>query len=224
MKKYLKKIIIISLILISIITVIFIYQKNKADGILKSVRDQKDRIVQSIKSNENPPITKPGTKKFGEVLATYKDVSVYHNGDDYAKSYGKNYAKDGYYYGEKWQCVEFVKRFYHDALKHSMPDGYGNAKNFFDDNVAHGEINKTRGLRQYKNGGDEKPMPDDLIVFNDTGFGHVVIITSVTDDKIGIIQQNYFGVAEDKYKLVKNGNNYTIGDKRKPAGWLRKDK
>lgn len=37
----------------------------------------------------------------------------------------------GYYYGYKWQCVEYIKRFYYEAKGHKMPDSYGNAKDFW---------------------------------------------------------------------------------------------
>lgn len=160
--------------------------------------------------------------KIGSVIDSYKDVNVYYNGIDYAKDYGKNYSNDGYYYGYKWQCVEYVKRFYYDAKKHNMPDGYGNAKDFFDKNVKQGELNKTRGLYQYINGGNEKPKADDLIIFTDTKYGHVAIITQVGEDYIEIIQQNKGSKTRDRYKLKINNSKYTIGEKRKPAGWLRK--
>ena len=82
---------------------------------------------------------------------------------------GKVIAKmDFYYYGYKWQCVEYIKRFYYEAKGHKMPDVYGNAKDFFDANVEHGTLNEKRGLIQYKNGEDEKPKIDDILVFTDT--------------------------------------------------------
>lgn len=66
----------------------------------------------------------------GKVIDSYKEVQVYYNGSDYSKNHGKNYSEDGYYYGYKWQCVEFIKRFYYLAKNHRMPDVYGNAKDF----------------------------------------------------------------------------------------------
>ena len=77
-----------------------------------------------------------------------------------------------------------------------MPDVYGHAKDFFDTSVPHGELNKSRNLLQYKNGENEKPQVDDLLVFNDTTYGHVVIITEVGNDYIEVIQQNMGGCHE----------------------------
>ena len=68
-----------------------------------------------------------------------------------------------------------------------------------------------------------KPKEDDLIVFNDTKYGHVAIVTKVTDQYIEVIQQNVWGKSREKYKLVEKDNKYFVGEKHKPAGWLRKD-
>ncbi|WP_291638017.1 CHAP domain-containing protein [Clostridium sp.] len=162
-------------------------------------------------------------KMIGKEIDSYKNVDIYYNGIIYTKAYGKNYSEDGYYYGQKWQCVEYIKRFYHQAKEHKMPDVYGNAKDFFDSDVPQGELNKRRDLVQYRNGGNVKPEPDDLIVFTDTNFGHVAIVTEVTSDYVEVIQQNVYGKKRERYELITKENQYYIGAKRKPAGWLRKE-
>ncbi|MBC8061759.1 MAG: CHAP domain-containing protein [Clostridiaceae bacterium] len=158
----------------------------------------------------------------GDEIDSYKGVKVYNNGKDYVKNYGKNSSKDGYYYGYKWQCVEFIKRFYYDVKAHKMPDGFGNAKDFFDVSLKDGALNKKRGLLQFKNGGKTKPESDDLIVFNDTKYGHVAIVTEVGADYIEIVQQNIYNTPRAKLMLSEKDGNYLLGDTRKPAGWLRK--
>lgn len=161
-------------------------------------------------------------KEIGTVLDTYQGVPVYENGLNYTQSYGKNYSKDGYYYGQKWQCVEFVKRFFYDAKGHKMPNVYGNAKDFFDGTLPQGAYNSQRGLYQFRNGGYMKPAVDDLVVFQNSLFGHVAIITRVSDNEIEVIQQNIYASPRETYKLeVKNGN-YIIGNGKSPVGWLRK--
>lgn len=161
-------------------------------------------------------------REVGQVIDAYKGVPVYNNGIFYTKSYGKNFSEDGYYYGQKWQCVEFVKRFYLDAKGHKLPDVYGNAKDYFDDSLLQGELNTRRKLFQYRNGGTERPQPDDLIVFNDTKFGHVAIVTEVNNDYIEVIQQNIFGKPRDRYKILNVDGKWFVGKDKKPAGWLRK--
>ena len=76
--------------------------------------------------------------KIGANLDSYKGVAIYYNGIIYTQSQGKNYSDSGYYYGYKWQCVEYIKRFYYQTKGHEMPDVFGNAKDFFDPSVEHG--------------------------------------------------------------------------------------
>lgn len=56
-------------------------------------------------------------RKIGTQIDSYREVPVYYNGIVYTKAYGTNYSKDGYYLGQKWQCVEYIKRFYFQAKK-----------------------------------------------------------------------------------------------------------
>ena len=175
-------------------------------------------IAGVLKVNENIQDSRNG---IGKTIDSYKGVDVYYNGEDYGKNHGKSYSKDRYYYGYKWQCVEYVKRFYYKAKSHKMPDVYGNAKDFFDDNLSQGEFNEKRGLYQYRNGGDEKPCEDDLLVFTDTSYGHVVIISEVGDDYVEVVQQNMGYESRDRFNLTYSDGKYYIGGKREPAGWLR---
>jgi surface antigen len=161
-------------------------------------------------------------REIGQKIDEYKSISVFYNGAKYSESYGKSYSSDGYYYGLKWQCVEYVKRFYYEVKGHKMPDGFGNAKDFFDPTVPQGKLNKTRGLIQYRNGSNVKPAIDDLIVFNDSTFGHVAIVIDVGPDYIEVIQQNKHATRQKFIIETRDGNHY-VGIMRKPAGWLRKE-
>ena len=159
--------------------------------------------------------------RVGRVLDTYAGVPVYDNGLLFFRSYGRHYARDGYYYGQKWQCVEFIKRFYHDARQHKMPDVMGHARSFFDEALPDGVLNPRRGLIQYRNGSPAKPQPDDLLVFTDTKYGHVAIVTQSTDHSVEIIQQNILGHTRQRLSLAMTNGHYFITSPRKPAGWLR---
>lgn len=159
--------------------------------------------------------------KIGNEVDSYQDVEVYYNGILYTRAYGKHYADNGYYLGQKWQCVEFVKRFYYQAKGHEMPDVYGHAKDFFDYETDQGELNERRGLIQYYNGREVPPQKDDLLVFTDSDYGHVGIITEVTDNEVEIIQQNVYGKPRSRYSLTIKDGRYYVGADREPAGWLR---
>ena len=165
------------------------------------------------------------TYEIGQEIDSFNGIPVYFNGGVGNVS-GRNLSSDGYNYGLKWQCVEYTKRFLYDHLNHKMPNSYGHAKDFFNPNVEDGEINADRGLYQYTNSSSSKPKVNDLLIFDKTQFnpyGHVAIISKVTDDEIEIIQQNagIHAPTRETFSLIKEGNKWKI-EHSKVLGWLRK--
>lgn len=153
-------------------------------------------------------------------------VAVYYNGRVGNVS-GRNTSKDGYNIGLKYQCVEFVKRYYYQHLSHKMPDSYGHAKDFFDKSLADGSKNRRRNLTQYKNPSNSKPQVGDLIVFDRTKYnpyGHVAIISKVSKNRVQIIQQNPGpkGKSRESYPLIYKDSSWRIKH-TKALGWLRKE-
>ncbi len=67
-----------------------------------------------------------------------------------------------------------------------MPNVYGNAKDFFDASLPAGVLNPKRGMIQYANGGNEAPMPDDLLVSTDNACWHVAIISIKNGDSVDV--------------------------------------
>lgn len=84
-------------------------------------------------------------KEIGTKIDELNGVNVYFNGL-MTVSHGRNLSEDGYNIGMKWQCVEFVKRYYLEMYNHKMPNTYGNAKEFYDKSLKDGEINIKRNL------------------------------------------------------------------------------
>lgn len=161
----------------------------------------------------------------GDEVDSLDGVAVYYNGK-IGNTAGRNLAPDGYNLGLKWQCVEFVKRYYYEHYNHKMPDSYGHAYSFFNDTLPHGAFNKQRGLYQYHNGNNVKPQKGDLIIMSPTVFnsyGHVAIIAKVDADYVTIIQQNPGPVqsSRETFKLTQEGDNWRI-DNNRIWGWLRK--
>jgi len=156
--------------------------------------------------------------KIGQALDSLNEVKVYYNGGvDHIS--GRNVTKDNYNLGLKYQCVEFVKRYYYEYYKHKMPDAYGHAKDFFDPKVKDGELNLNRNLTQYTNPSKEKPEVGDLVVFSGSilnRFGHVAILSKVSENEIEIIQQNPgpFSDSREKFELEKEKGNYKIKNER----------
>ncbi len=159
--------------------------------------------------------------QIGSVTDSYKGVATYENGFFFFAGQGKHYASDGYYYGQKWQCVEFIKRFYKDAINHEMPFGWGHARDFFDTELVDGGFNVKRGLVQFSNGSHEKPKRDDILVFRDSQYGHVGIVVEVNEDSVVMIQQNIFAKPRVSFPLLKKNNSYFIETPRIASGWLR---
>ena len=130
--------------------------------------------------------------KVGEKIDSLDGVYVYYNGlISHVKD--RNVSKDGYNIGLRWQCVEFVKRYYYEALNHKMPNSYGHAKHFYAPGLKDGQKNPDRNLRQFNNPSQYKPRRGEIIIFDGNTwnpYGHVAIISAVTEKSIEIIQQN----------------------------------
>ena len=172
------------------------------------------------KKNEQPS----RTYVIGERLDSLNHVVVYYNGGMGNVS-GRNTAPDGYNIGLRYQCVEFVKRYYYEYYNHKMPYAYGNAIDFFNKTLKDGELNADRDLIQYTNPSKSKPQVGDLIIMDATWtneYGHVVIVSGVTDDEIEIIQQNAGNPdhPRDVYDLELNDGLWEI-DNSRILGWLR---
>lgn len=158
----------------------------------------------------------------GKVADTYQGVPIYNNGKDGAQEHGINKNKNGYVYGYKWQCVEFINRFYYDKLGISIPGG-GNAKDYFDDKIENGGTNNTRMLTQFRNGEGDKPKINDIIVYTKGEYGHLAIVSKVENDYIEIVQQNVYGKPREKLNITYKDDKPIIADGKGISGWLRKE-
>ncbi|WP_238474646.1 CHAP domain-containing protein [Maribacter algarum] len=150
---------------------------------------------------------------------------VYYNGG-VGNVDGRQLTKDGYNLGLKYQCVEFVKRYYYEELNHKMPDSYGNAKDFYNSEIKDGNINRQRNLNQFTNPSNSRPKANDLVIYSGSilnRYGHVSIISKVTENEIEIVQQNPgpFADSREKYTLLNDDGKWRINNDR-ILGWLRK--
>ncbi|MBS1637158.1 MAG: CHAP domain-containing protein [Bacteroidetes bacterium] len=162
----------------------------------------------------------------GQVLDSLHGVKVYYNGNVGHVS-ERNTSADGYNIGLKYQCVEFVKRYYYEYYHHKMPDSYGNAKDFFNAALSDGAFNKARGLLQYRNPSHAKPREGDLVILDGhvaNPYGHVAIVAGVSGNRVEIIQQNpgAFGDSRVTFELDSTASGFYIQNDRL-LGWLRKD-
>ncbi len=152
-------------------------------------------------------------------IASYKGVPARSNG-----TYPYGSCQGNSVYGLQYQCVEYVRRFYHRVKGIETRDGMtgklwaGDAKNYF-------KTAEAKGLNAFKNGGSTAPLPDDIIVFKGGPYGHVAIITSVANDHIEVIEQNFS--QHGTGILPYDSATHTVtgpkvpGGKLVPEGWLR---
>lgn len=166
------------------------------------------------------------SNEIGDAVDSLNGVKVYYNGA-VSHTGERHKAEDGYNYGLRWQCVEFVKRYYYDHLNHKMPNTYGNAKDFFNKRLKDGQKNADRNLVQYTNGSKTLPKVNDLLVFDAVTFnkyGHVAIVSKADSTEIEMIQQNPGPTAPSRvtYKVKKKNNKWII-ERSDLLGWLRKE-
>ncbi len=159
----------------------------------------------------------------GTEIDRLDDVPVLYNGD-VDNVYGRNVTSDGYNLGLRYQCVEFVKRYYLEIYNHKMPESYGNAKDFFDKSLKDEDFNKERGLKQFRNTRSFIPRKGDIIVFDGTdenSYGHMGIVAKVENEMVEIVQQNWGLKSRHSMKLMEYEGIYTVADFG-ILGWLRK--
>ncbi|TXI09542.1 MAG: CHAP domain-containing protein [Rhizobium sp.] len=164
-----------------------------------------------------------GAPRIGDIVDTFNGVPVYYNGAIGHVS-GVNRAADGYVFGLRYQCVEFIKRYYYQRFGHRMPKPGGNARDYFDPDVADGALNPARGLLQYRNGSTQAPQLDDILLFGPwpgNPYGHLAIVTDVEATSIEIIQQNPGpnGHSRRRFPLVVGDKGVRV-DQRRVVGWL----
>ena len=173
-----------------------------------------------LKIYKNPSFS----HSIGDKLDSLNGVYVYYNGR-VGHVGERNVSADGYNIGIRYQCVEFVKRYYYEFYKHKMPNSYGNAKDFFDAKIADGELNTDRNLLQFKNGSKSKPQMGDLVIFDGHAgnpYGHVAIVSQVKENELEIIQQNPGVAASSRvWFTISYSNNLFAFEHERCLGWLR---
>lgn len=162
---------------------------------------------------------------FAKAIDNFNGVNIYYNGK-VGNVAGRNVTKDGYNLGLKYQCVEFVKRYYYEYYNHKMPDSYGHAKDFYDRHVADGQMNKSRALRQFTNGSIARPKVGDIVVFGPTPynrFGHIGIVSKSGRESIEMVHQNPGEGAPSRVRYgLKKTNGLWYIEEAYTLGWLRR--
>lgn len=159
----------------------------------------------------------------GQVIASYKGVDVFSNAPFQA---GLNDCETRGQYGLRYQCVEFVKRFYSQALHVSGAIAwYGNAVDYY-------HTAEAKGLLRFPNGATAvAPEPDDIMVFSDyltDTAGHVAIVTGVADGQVNLIEQNFSCTGTVSLALSRDpaSGSWRVANRNgmPVLGWLRRQR
>ena len=134
----------------------------------------------------------------GALSATFNNVAAYKNCPmGSSNTYGNSYV-NGVYVGKKWQCVEYVQRYYKVIYNMNIKPYFGNANTFWYNNLP-----SSSGLVKYLNGA-VAPQVGDILVSISSGVGHVAIVRGVSSSKVYIIDQNFS--SSSARELSRNGN------------------
>ncbi len=158
----------------------------------------------------------PARQPYGTVLGTYRGVNAHSNYTPCAASpgcfYGTGNGRSVGTYGYQYQCVEYVVRFYAQALHYPNMNGSGNAIRYWDGP----NTDAARRLERYPNDGTVPPRPDDMIIFRGSAadsVGHIAIVREVGPNYIRIIQQNWFHNSADgnhRLAMTTTGGRYHV--------------
>jgi len=179
----------------------------------------------SMGGGSDGPPANTATFKAAQAIDNLNGVNVYYNGK-VSNVMGRNVTADGYNLGLKYQCVEFIKRYYYEYYDHKMPNSYGHAKDFINHSIADGMMNRDRGLRQFTNGSISRPRTGDIMVFGATPYnkyGHIGIVSKSGRNIIEMIHQNPGpgNASRVTYKMQRTDDKWYVQNEY-ALGWLRR--
>ncbi|MBX7044621.1 MAG: T9SS type A sorting domain-containing protein [Ignavibacteria bacterium] len=158
---------------------------------------------------------------WGTPLGEYNGVICYSNGNTGYASNQTNY-QNGTNTGMKWQCPEYINRYY--VIVYSM-----NIRNQASNNANDYYYTATaRGLQAFTNGGTTAPQVGNIVCSQGGDFGHVGLVRAVGSNYVDIIQQNWFNNSGDvirRLSMTVSNGHYTIegfSSSYPIVGWLRK--
>lgn len=132
--------------------------------------------------------------KLGSVVIDGTEIDVFSNGACTYVSESRGFDRAGNYMGIQYQCVEFVRRYIY--LRHgknlAMLWQDGNACDWYDNRVAMGLVSVP----------SSEAHAGDIATFTGGKWGHVAIVSEVSQGIIYIAQQNFMnGSADIKFAL-----------------------
>lgn len=141
--------------------------------------DRFDLEIQNRQSKTSCTNKCSSNVKIGDASGIY----AYSNGENTGGggTCGTN-SVSGYTTGYKWQCVEYVNRYFYQKFNKKISGG--NANTYY-------SKASSKGLNSAKNGGTDKPQVGNIICSAGGNYGHVAIVKEVGSDYIKAVQQNW---------------------------------
>jgi GH25 family lysozyme M1 (1,4-beta-N-acetylmuramidase)/surface antigen len=158
---------------------------------------------------------------FGTQVGEYINGVIAYSNYENAYASGLYNFVDGYNTGMKWQCVEYVNRYYKAIYGMEIRIPGTNANDYYG-------TASDRGLIAYPNSGSTSPQPGDILCSDGGSYGHVAIVRGVTTGSIHVIHQNWANTGADNDKIISmsiSGGHYTVSGfsaSYPVQGWLRK--
>ncbi len=121
---------------------------------------------------------------FDVLLGTYNGVEIRSNETATYNSRTNN-SVGGVITGLKWQCVEFVRRYYLQTYDINLRSMYTGDANTWFDHAA--DMN----LAANPQGSTVRPEIGDILTSDGGPSGHIAIIRSVTDSQVCVAEQNF---------------------------------
>lgn len=161
------------------------------------------------------PEGQASARAFGDYAGSFNGITAYQNGST-------NYDSGQYSTcGLKWQCVEYVNRYYYQKYAHKNLRGTGNANTYY-------ATAASKGLIAHKNAGSTKPAVGDMLVSAGGSFGHIALVREVGSNYVKVIQQNWSNSTSDDSKpltMTAANGTYTVAGfsgSYPIQGWLRR--
>jgi hypothetical protein len=178
-----------------------------------------------------PPVS--AAENFGTYLGQFRTVAAFSNSG--TKPINSNnfithpLYGNGVYAGVKWECVEYVRRFYLSALNLNVTwSGHGWEWFSKASEIDYKDGNTLKeGFDSFANDAQSRPPAvGDILGYSTLvggGFGHVAIIKRVRPTYIVTAQQNWINESSDlsrKLPLTNINGKYKVGETA-VTGWLR---
>jgi hypothetical protein len=165
-------------------------------------------------------LTLNAQQPYNTLLGSYSGVNIYSNGSTSFASNDYNYYNNTNT-GMKWQCVEYVNRYYLIVYNKNIRIPGTNAVDYY-------STASQRMLYCYSNNSNVAPIVGDILCFGG-GLGHVAIIREVGSNYVKIAQQNGLNTTSDlNFTLTMNivNGNYNISASNLSSslyvqGWLK---